>query len=98
MLIDGCYDPATAATIEGAPKVGTRIEIEWSDPDRWEKGRVTEHVVELDHRGRAAIRCRACAATSNTRSLATARAASRLTGSRASQAWRTTTARAPSRT
>ena len=40
-------DKATAATVAGAPAVGRRIEVRWTDA--WEAGTVVEHVVQLEH-------------------------------------------------
>ena len=51
------FDKATAATLEGVPSVGTLIEVEWTSPLRWEPGRITEHVIELD-RDRPVVHCR----------------------------------------
>lgn len=54
------YDKSTAATVAGAPPVGTRLEVEWETRGvaRWEAGRVTEHVLELGVRNKPFIKCR----------------------------------------
>ena len=48
-------DKATAATVAGAPAVGRRIEVRWTD--EWEAGTVVEHVVQLE-RDAAVVRVR----------------------------------------
>ena len=52
------YDKATAATPAGVPAIGTRIEIEWSHPRRFEGGTVAEHITELDGKNRTIVLCR----------------------------------------
>ena len=47
-------DRATVATIDGALPVGTRIDVQWTHPTRWEPGVITDHDMYLE-RGQAVV-------------------------------------------